>query len=853
MPQFEGSRPWAKLIRDQDYHVTAALPLLDHALDVAAVGEALLAGGLWRKALETTAGRALAAQDVARLVALMALHDIGKANAGFQARWNDKAERIGHEPQVAALLKDDRLKTTPAAQALLGIQRDWGAAPLIPALFAHHGRPREEFRGPPETGGRNLTWQKHVQHWRVKDGFDPCAAAADVIAAVRARYPQAWGDGPTLPSEPRFVAMFAGLVVLADWLGSDTQRFPVGEPHGEAREALRAEQAPAAVAARSLTPLDTPDGDFADAFPFPPRGIQREAAADDLGPVALFEAETGSGKTEAALWRWLELRRQGLVDGLFFALPTRSAAVQLHTRVQRLLDRVFGPNVIEAVLAVPGYLRAGDAEGQALPGFEVRWDDGGSDARWAAERSTRYLAARVAVGTIDQALLGALTVKHAPVRAAALSRSLLVVDEVHASDAYIGAVLKRLLTNHTQAGGHALLLSATLGADLRTRLLGGAVPDVEAAVATPYPALAGSDAAPRQATAGGTRVKAVRFEIADDIADPDAIAARAIKAARAGASVLVVRNSVKGAVDVAQAVAVLAPELAFHVGLEGRRVATLHHGRFAPSDRKRLDAAVEAAFGRNRTAQGRVLVGTQTLEQSLDIDADLLITDLAPMDVLLQRAGRLHRHDRDDRDAFAHARAIVLTPAGRILAPLLGSVPERHGLGPLGDGGGVYPNLLQLEATLRVLEDTPEVSIPADNRRLVEHALHPDMLGKIASALGTAWQNHAAECAGIVFADRQTGQTLALDLSKPFRDLVFPDMDETVATRLGARDLLVDFETPLPGPFGEAVTRLTIPRWMVGAIAPRDEPRSLGPSEDGEMFELGGRRYVYGRWGLAKM
>ena len=840
------TRPWAKLAH-ADGTITAALPLIEHVLDVAACGEALLAGGAWRRALAATAGRALTDQDTIRIVVLMALHDIGKANAGFQARWDPKADRVGHEPQVAALLNDDRLKTAPAAQALLAIRREWGAAPLIPALFAHHGRPREEFGGPPATGGRNLTWTKHAQFWRTKDGYDPLAAAAEVIAQVRARYPEAWKDGPQLPDAPRFVALFAGLVTLADWLGSDTTRFPVEGPYGDAREAMRVREAAEAVAARGLTPLATPDAEFAAAFDLPgPRGVQSEAAAADLGPVALIEAETGSGKTEAALWRWLDLRRRGEVDGLFFALPTRTAAVQLHRRVQKMLNRVFGKGVIEAVLAVPGYLRAGDAEGQALPGYEVRWDDGGADSRWAAERSNRYLAARVAVGTIDQALLGALRVKHAPVRAAALARSLLVVDEVHASDAYMGAVLRQLLANHREAGGHALLLSATLGADARARLLGQDLPDVETATAVPYPALAGSDATPRRASSDGTRTKAVRFETAGIIADPDAIAARAVAAARAGASVLVVRNSVGGAVAVAQAVEALAPDLAFRVN----EVATLHHGRFAPSDRRLLDAAVEAAFGKERTAAGRVLVGTQTLEQSLDLDADLLITDLAPIDVLLQRVGRLHRHERDDRGAFAEARAIVLRPAERDLSALLGREAERHGLGPMKDGRGVYPNLLQLEATLRAIEATPDVTIPADNRRLVEHALHPHVLDGIAAELGTAWRNHAAECSGITFADRQTGQTLALDLSTPFRDLHFPDIDEIVATRLGAKDLLVDFDPPLAGPFGDPVERLRIPRWMARGVTAEDEPALLTRDADGAHFRLATKTYAYGRWGL---
>jgi CRISPR-associated endonuclease/helicase Cas3 len=512
-----------------------------------------------------------------------------------------------------------------------------------------------------------------------------------------------------------------------------------------------------------------------------------------------------------------------------------------------MLTRVWGAGGPRAFLAVPGYRRVGDADGEPLPGWAVSWDDGGADGRWAAERSNRFLAARVAVGTIDQALLGAFRVKHAPVRAAALARNLLVVDEVHASDAYMGGLLERLLSNHVGAGGKALLLSATLGAEARARLLGHDVSGLEEAVAQPYPALSGVAATPRQASSDGTRSKTVRIEVEPLIDDARRIAAIAVDAARAGASVLVVRNTVGGAVAVARAVEEIAPDLTFRVN----GVATLHHGRFAPADRRLLDAAVEEAFGKTRSAAGRVLVGTQTLEQSLDIDADLLITDLAPIDVLLQRIGRLHRHERGDRGAHAQARAVVLRPAERDLSPYLGRVQDRHGLGPMKDGGGVYADLLQLEATLRLLEAELRVSIPADNRRLVERALHPDVLDGLAAELGTAWVNHANDRAGIDFADRGTARDLSLDLATPFRDLVFPDWAEKVAARLGALDLLVDFDPPLPGPFGEDVDRIAIPHWMARGVGPDDQPVLLGEHEEGRLFRLGERTYVYGRWGLA--
>ena len=829
------NKPWAKLQRDADDKVIAALPLIDHCLDVGAALAAILP--TWAPYLEAAAGRPLIEQDWTRLIVLAVLHDLGKANRGFQARMNPARPRIGHTGPVAALLRDTALKQGEAAGLLRAIIADWGVVDHLAAVMAHHGKPLPEFGPPPMMGVK--PWQDHVRHWIAADGHDPARAVVDLVEALHARWPLAWAAGPVLPNTPRFVALFAGLVTLADWLGSDTRRFPVAGPHGAGREAMRHEQAQAAAQARGLLPLATPAVTFADAFEYPPYDVQAAAADPELGPVALIEAETGSGKTEAALWRWLELRRHGLVDGLFFALPTRSAAVQLHRRVDAMLKRVWGADAPEAVLAVPGYLQSGDAKGQALPDFAVRWDSGepggAEDSRWAAERANRFLAARIAVGTIDQALLGTLPVKHALFRASVLARSLLVVDEVHASDAYMTGLLDRLLDHHVGVGGQALLLSATLGAAARAALLKTPCPCLAGATAQPYPALSKRGADP-SAVAGTGEGKRVRVEAQGLIDDPATIAAHAVQAARAGAAVLVVRNSVRDAVAVAQAVAAQAEDLAFKVG----EVATLHHGRFAPADREVLDRTVETAFGKHRSAGGRVLVGTQTLEQSLDIDADYLITDIAPMDVLLQRIGRLHRHARSDRGVYAEARVLVLRPPSRDLTPLLGKGGGGHGL------GSVYPNLVQIESTLRQIEANPEIVIPRDNRRLVEGALHPEALAAVAREGGNSWTNHAAERAGGALAEGQTAARIALDLSQRFTTLVFGDAGEVAATRLGARDLLLDLPVPLAGPFGTAITRIALPAWMVGRVADGEPPVPL----DAHRFQFGERYYVYDQWGL---
>lgn len=843
---------WAKLSEDG-----GALPLSDHGGDVAAVLQALLTEPVWRAKLEQCAGRQCTAPDLARIMVLAFLHDLGKANWGFWERQLPSKPRIGHTGETAALFFATTIPEHPVPRRLQAIITQWGAEDLFAAAMAHHGRPLEAYADEGSSARGLLCRNKEpAGYWLPRNSYDPLDQLAQLLDAAEARFPDAFASGPALPNAAPFISLFCGLLTLADWLGSDTSLFAVAAPHGASREGMRVQAVEQAVAGRGLAGLATPSSTFAAAFDVAgPRGLQGLADHPGLGSVALMEAETGSGKTEAALWRWLALRRAGVVDGLYFALPTRSAAVQLHGRVQKMLDRVFGCGVVEAVLAVPGYLRAGDAEGQTLPEFKVVWaDDSHGDGRWAAERPKRFLTARVAVGTIDQVLLAGLQLRHAHLRAASLSRSLLVVDEVHASDVFMGTVLEQVLVNHQALGGHALLLSATLTAEARSRLLGRAdVPSLAAACDVPYPALSGTACDPTQgkglhgaATAGAS--KAVALEAWPVIDDAARIAARAVEAARAGASVLVLRNSVAGAVAVARAVEQAAPELAFRV----RGVSTLHHGRFAPGDRRLLDAAVEAAFGKMRDTRGHILCGTQTLEQSLDIDADLLITDLAPMDVLLQRIGRLHRHQRGSRSIFDAARAVVLVPAERDLSAYLGRVQDRHGLGPMRDGTGVYPDLLTLEATLRLIETNPAITIPADNRRLVEGALHPEVAKRLQQELGTAWINHANAQDGTAIAERQLAQRWSLDLTAPFGSLLFQDDDQAIATRLGTRDRLVDFVPPFAGPFGRPVGRLTIPGWMAGTLSPDAEPVLEGCAAEGALFRLGDRRFCYGRWGLER-
>ncbi len=890
--------PWAKLQRDaQTQAVVAVHPLPDHLIDVAHVWLALSRSRSVRRALTHTAGRALRDIDLQRLAVIAFLHDIGKATAGFQGRWWRTQElpacwpaHAGHGSDGWVLFAHpDAPGASRIAETLpLDAVHGWGDAvdALLRASISHHGRPVSDL----PTGGP-AAWQP------VRHGQDLLYDPKTTVSALSARLPELFplafdADRTPLPDAPAFAHLYAGLIQLADWLGSDTRPdfFPYSTP-GEDRAATAPARAAHAVRAIGLDvepwreALPAAGLCFESIFDVPAARPMQAAMADaSLGPVVVLEAETGSGKTEAALWRFLTLFKAGQVDSLYFAVPTRTAATQIHERVRAGLQRVWPDGGPVTVRALPGYAAADEARIERLPGFQVQWSDQADDAqaerRWAAESPKRFLAATVAVGTIDQALLGALRVQHAHLRHSLLTRSLLVVDEVHASDAYMTELLLRLLSAHVACGGQALLLSATLGAAARTRYLQVArprhrqrSPTLAEAVALPYPAIGSRGGI--DGVAGSGRDKTVHWQTLDAIDDPARIAALAVDAAQRGARVLVVRNTVPAAIATLRAVeatlsstgthAPPGPDLLFRV----HGISTLHHSRYSREDRPLLDREVELKLGKQRQPPsgvnaGLILVGTQTLEQSLDIDADLLITDLCPMDVLLQRLGRLHRHERpsnarpDDHRpvGFERATAWVLTPAGHDLAPLL--KVQRHGLGPIwrkDSLDGIYIDLRMLEATRRLIDAQATRRIPRDNRELVERATHGEALDALCAELGADWQAFGQKVDGRGGAHASLARAQSLPYDRPFEDLEFPDDDKALATRLGARDRLVVLPGAMTGPFGTEVQQLTLRHHQTPGLAADVDATAVRPlaDEPGLRFTLGTLHFRYGRMGLERI
>lgn len=690
-------------------------PAVYHMLDVAAVAERLVDNAVLDRPVREA------------LVLLIALHDLGKISESFRRMLENGAHQaVRHwELTEVLLFESDR-----HLSAHLGGD-PWTRQTLYAAVAGHHGRPSTK-----QLGGL-LHQGRRPRDYRL--ALEAVGVARDDAAATVSAFCTLWPDAKldTL-TEDRATALswwLPGLCAAADWIGSNTRWFlPEGagadladylhKARAEARRAVS--EAGLAGAERKGTRL----------FDFALRPMQVACADVALteGPMlGVIEDETGAGKTEAALLLAQRMLLAGKGRGLFVALPTMATADAMFRRAAKVMGRLFGKGTTLTL----AHGRAGlSVEFRDIVSAQVRSEDDVTCTDWLAESRRRALLADVGVGTIDQALLSVLPVRFQTLRHFGLSSKILIVDEVHElGEPYIEAELEALLRMHRAAGGSAILLTATLPMAQRARLLavyGGASDSRE------YPALtvAGGTAVTDlpQATGPKGAVRVERLALADDAVEALATAAGL------GAACVWVRNAVDDAIT---AVAALR---------EKGIVARLMHARFALCDRKRIEAEILARAGKEGDDRaGFVVVGTQVLESSLDLDFDVMVSDLAPMAALIQRAGRLWRH-MELRPASSRP---VAAPILQVLSPDPDEVGDDRWLHDVLDRGAyVYP-LADQWRTARVLFDTAGIEAPSGLRALIE-AVHgadampvPDALqaaeigvaGKGAAARGHAVQN----------------------------------------------------------------------------------------------------------------
>ena len=695
---------WGKARSDTDegpgFH-----PLAWHLLDVAAVFDYLLdipdlAGGIppgWRR----------------MLVFLAALHDVGKFTRSFQAlapeHWpavfGQFRGRIGapRHDTLGWMILSGKLRAD--LEACLPGWGDRQLDPLLRAVTGHHGRP------PEEDAGRLLP-----------EIFCPACerAVRDLLSDLRSLLAPPPVARPTTAEAKRLSWLVAGLVNLADWIGSANPPFSYERSDAydlPAYWALAQGRAGEAVAASGLLPATiAPAGGLRTLFPDirdpSPMQAWAETVALPAGPcLVLIEDATGSGKTEAALLLAHRMMAEGRAGGLFFALPTMATANAMFGRLGASYRRLFASGTKPSLVLAHGRTALHDGfRSSILPaapptaevGEEGAEPAGPSCAAWIADDRRKAFLAEIGAGTIDQALLATLPSRHAALRLLGLSRQVLIVDEAHANDPYMREELCGLLRFQAALGGSAIVLSATLPQALRRALadafaegrggdlVGTAYPlvtVVSAAAAAEYPVVLRS--------ASARRVAVRRLPDADSVID-------AITAAPADTAIAWVRNTVDDAIAASDALR------------ERGREVILFHARFAMADRLAVESTVLARFGkRAHGPRAAIVVATQVIEQSLDLDFDLMVSDLAPIDLLIQRAGRLWRHERKARP--------VAGPELLVLSPEPVADPQADWLRKLLPGSAaVYPDPALLWRSARILFAAGAIVTPTDMRTLIE-------------------------------------------------------------------------------------------------------------------------------------
>ncbi len=868
---------WGKYNKDENcWH-----PLIHHCCDVSACFQTLMEKlAVLRKRLARSGDlNDLSDVKIQRLSALAAIHDFGKFNHGFQNKILPSKKyfpKRGHIREALSAFDNTEIQQKIIKALALENLVEWFESDeiltqYILTILSHHGEPTSLDKA--VLAGKN---------WQPSEGVDPVMGVAELMDKVREWFPGAFetaGENEKLPSSPYFQHAFCGLVQLSDWIGSSETFFRFSDSPDDDRYSFSRKQAGEVLEkmgmiadlflwhiSDELPSFSTITGKDWDPRPLQNKFLELDTPQEE-GSIVCLEAETGSGKTEAAFIHFLKLYRAGKIEGMYFALPTRSAATQIYKRIHQMTVNSFGANSPPVVLAVPGYIEVDQVKGErggTLPRFEVLWKDKDRFRfrGWAAEHPKRYMAAPIIVGTIDQVLLSSLQVSHAHLRASALLRHLIVVDEVHSSDDYMNTILLETLKYHIKVGGHALLMSATLGAETRNMFinLNTRTPDTSysEAVTAPYPACS-IKGERTEGIARDNRSKEIYISILQhNYENNENIAREAFNHARNGACVIILRNTVADAISTQRQIEKIATEQnSEELLFRCKDVVTPHHGRYHPEDRKSIDEALEKRFSSIEGRSPGVVVTTQTVEQSLDVDFDFMITDLCPMDVLLQRAGRLHRHDVVRPEGFKKAQLQIIVPEADLISMLIDGGILKKGT-PAGIGS-VYENLAILQLTRENLNRNSRIIIPEMNRELVESSVNAERIEQMINNNENSkkWKRHLGDLKGKILAKKAGGRISIVPREEPFGEVNFPDhSEEKIPTRLGQADRLVKFKEnnkEIYSPFGNSLTFMKIPGWMLSDGEIQGENIEALKTNNGIKFSIAGIDFIYNRLGLQKV
>ncbi len=775
-------RYWGKAEKDgAGYHL---LPY--HCLDVAAVAAAWWdASPAIRRAFRLCSDLKKE-QMRAWVLFFVALHDYGKFDIRFQIRvkvvWQALYPNAGSYGALPAMW--DCLAYYHGERGLAWFMKDHGEMLGLESENAVGGL---SFLDEPEAASsdRWLTWKRWLEavtghHGQVRPAEYIAAASlpptcdqrfAEIDRIARTEWLAALeylflkpvglslGDAPPECS-PRMAVFCAGFCSVADWLGSrcDSENFTYNQQPQELSEYFKARLERDA---RKML-------DFAGIVGCPrqygsvgallelgntPRSLQTLVNRLPLeAGLTIVEAPTGSGKTEAALAYAWRLINAGLADSIVFALPTQATANAMLGRLERIAPLLFydHPNILLAHGSARFNKKFAALKHAALAGYEK--EDGWVQcSEWLAESRKRVFLGQIGVCTVDQILISVLPVRHRFVRSFGVGRSILIVDEVHAYDAYMYGLLEEVLRQQKASGGATILLSATLPERQRQQLCAAWDADLELrGEDAPYPLATWTSGGvttpfelkPEQLPAEIT-MKVDPIRILEMMPD-EVLLRRVVAAAEAGAQVAIVCNPVNVAQGLARKLRALT-ELP----------VDLLHARYCYSHRQEKELDAIERFGPvGKRLHGRILVATQVIEQSLDLDFDWLITQLCPVDLLFQRMGRLHRHARPHRPpGFEVPLCTVLLPDG-----------DDYGL-----HGLIYANTRVLWRTATKLLSAPDgrIVFPDVYRTWIEAVYKKDVWGNEPEVVEKGYEKFKFEIEEI---QRYKARYMVDTAANPFAD-----------------------------------------------------------------------------------
>lgn len=663
---------WGKKIDDEK--VFKWLPLRQHLLDTMNVS-----GLLWEHWLSSgqrslvedslkVNGKAVSENTAKSLVMFLgAIHDLGKATPAFQLKGNkcliEKLTYnglIGEKDDINKLQSKNSTPHSMAGQTLLlhhGV--NIGIASIV---GGHHGKPMptgtKAYSGELKAYEGNYYWDKNnnaiyekwdgshrgILKWALDEtGFDSVEDLPEITLAVQ--------------------FLLSGLLIMADWIASNEKYFPLIGIDNDEEDIKQGERLKNGWKAWFKTHTWEPmsvkrvDDIYFDRFAFKPRGVQREFARiiDECGEPSIFilEAPMGCGKTEAALIGVEQLAAKTGRSGMFLGLPTMATSNGIFLRIKNWIEKLINKNGDRASIQL---IHSKASLNEDFTNIAKNIGNSEEDViitnQWFSGRKTRILDDFV-VGTIDHLLLAALKEKHLALRHLGLSKKVVVIDEVHAYDAYMSQFLYRVISWLGAYKVPVIILSATLPGHIRKELVkayvngsGIKMEDIKG-LGKEDKNFSAEKAYPLISYLDGKIAKQIKYS--ENLVSKSIL----IKELECKCLIKKLKKSLEngGVAGVVVNTVVRAQKLARELEAEfGKAVVELLHSSFIASDRIKKEKNLLDTIGKEgKRPCKKIIIGTQVIEQSLDIDFDVLFTDLAPMDLLIQRIGRLHRHEGRER------------------------------------------------------------------------------------------------------------------------------------------------------------------------------------------------------------